>query len=189
MNCQTIVSELPPRAQAQETVQARGSRSAMPSLRRALTLARAVRPYQKAPYLRGGRRRATLLMNVLAKRKVCSAVAVVVALIAITLWMLAGSVETVAGLTRQDIVQIRREVRKQVWREFHPVSRLYLQNDVPSRLIDACRSKIHIASPQPDGQVQAVVDCANRAVLYSLSRQSGHWVIDGRPLVLLFKTH
>ncbi len=119
----------------------------------------------------------------LSKRKVYCAI--LVAVVATGLWLLPLRVETVPGLNRSDVIQVRRAVRKEVWRGFYPISSIFSQKEVPSRVWAACRAKVQVTRREPDGTVHADVTYpGHRATLYTLEKQSNHWSIRGRPLTI-----
>src|SRR5512136_929945 len=115
-------------------------------------------------------------MKASSKRRVYGAI--LVALVASASWLVPWQVACVQGVSRGDVIQIRRTVRKEVWRGFFPISSIFSQKELTSRTWDACRAKIQVVCRQPDGTVQADVTYpGHRATLYTLKKQSNHWVI------------
>jgi hypothetical protein len=121
-------------------------------------------------------------MRACSSRKLCCAV--LMALVAGTVWLVPWRARTISGLSSEDVIQIRHALRKEVWQDFLPISALHLQKQLASRVWAACRARIEILGPQPDGHVHANVVYPREVVMYGLARQSNHWTIAGMPLVI-----
>ncbi len=107
------------------------------------------------------------------------------ALVALAWCLVPGGAESVAGLSKDDVTQIRRKVRGDVWRSVFPSWSLSSLRALPWRARDAWRAEIKIVRCNPDGTVQAKVHYRpDLDAIYALARETNRWVLARGPLTI-----
>ena len=103
-----------------------------------------------------------------------------VMLLALILCLIAPRLETVPGLTRKDVAEIRNTVRKEVWKEFRKDYSQPGWGHVPGDLWAALRTRISVENLSAQGTATACTRTASRpgeAVEYELQKRSDRWII------------
>ena len=99
-------------------------------------------------------------------------------LLVLILCLIAPRLETVPGLTRKDVAEIRSTVRKEVWKEFRNDYSRPGWGHVPGDLWAGLRTRICVENLSAQGTATACTRTRpGEAAQYELQKRSGRWII------------